>query len=121
EILVDKDLGARGGETALQLAFYPALDNTIVLYLNYFDNNLPWESRSYDYAMAAADFSLDSATGAITLTTALEQGDFVYAEYRHDGGDLFESVRDLVLEQSRVELYSMFANWNGAGETLTDL
>lgn len=121
QILLHKDIGARGGETTLQLAFYPVVEDTPLLYLNYLDHEMPWGSRGYDQAMDSGGYSVNDATGVVTLTAALSRGDQVFADYKHDGGALIESVRDLVLEQARVELYSAFPNWSGGNDTITDL
>ena len=122
EILVNSELGARGGETTLQVAFYPIVADSLILYKNYFDNELPWESRSYDYALTeVTDYTVNEATGAITLTEALESGDFVYAEYRHNAGEMFITVRDLVLKAARLELYLVMPNWNDSTDTIREM
>ena len=122
EILTHHELGARGGELTLQLAYYPIMEDTLVLYKNYWSNDLPWESRSYDEALTeTTDYTVNLTTGVITLNAALEQGDAVFAEYRHDAGEMFGTVRDLVLKAARLELYSMFPNWNDATDVIQEM
>lgn len=123
EILTDPNLGARGGELSLQLAFYPLVADSLVLYKNFStDNLMPWESRKREYALVeTTDYTVNETTGAITLVTALAEADTVVADYRHDGGELFVTMRDLVLKMARKELYFMFPNWAGEVNVLTEL
>ena len=122
EILTDPDLGAREGETAFTVAFSPIVENSLLVYKNFrTEYNLPWESRRREHALTVTtDYTVDLEAGVITLVEALEEEDTLVVDYHHTAGSVFVTARDLVLKAARLELYTMFPNWNDATNVITE-
>lgn len=118
QYLTDRQVGASAGQTEFYLAFFPVVPGSVRLYLNYDRYGLPWRSRGHAQAMAASGYTVDNATGKVTLATGLSQGDVLLADYRHDAGEKFQTLRSLVLKSCRKELYVMFPNWTDASEVV---
>lgn len=121
QYLTDRQMGAAGGETLLQLGLFPVLDGTVTLFKNFSRYGIPWRNRRREHAMAAGGFVINPATGVVTLHTPLAGGDVVLADYRHDAGQKLISLRSLVLKSARKELYVRFPNWTDSADIVTQM
>ena len=124
EHLTETPMGARAGQTALQTTFYPIESGSLRLYKNFNFQTKNWRNRSYSddsLLVETTDYTVDEATGAITLVSALSNGDRVIADYKHTGGSLISTVRVLALKAARIELYTQFPKYNENNDNLNQL
>lgn len=112
EYLTSKQYGAAAEQVELYTKLKPVVAGSLLLFKNF--TGKPWRARSRADALTAADYTVDTETGKITLTTPLVQGESVIAYYEHTAGRMFTSIRQLVLKAARLELHQMFPNWNGS-------
>jgi len=119
EILTDPDVGAFAGQDAFQLSFAPMVPSSLVLFKNYASKRKPWVSRTRADAMSSSEYTITEA-GELELVTPLAEGDTLVAAYRHDAGEMFTSVRSLVLKAARVELHERIGLFNDDGNVLTE-
>ncbi len=97
-----------GTETSFTCALAPVSD--LKLYQNY-PSSRPWTQRGPTDRLALnTDYTVNLTTGAITLITALSQGDTLIAEYVHSALSqcklLRKIVKDLVAVEFARRLYS---------------
>jgi hypothetical protein len=91
EVLVRR---ARGGETSASTGLAPV--SGLELWKNWSAGR--WDDREPEEALVSGvDYTIDEATGVVTLTTALERGDRLWAAYDHAAGARFPMLRDVAL------------------------
>src|SRR5690606_17799771 len=81
EILIGQGaqkLVADGGETELQLGLFPVVEDSVRIYVNYIGS---FTDRNNGRELEGV--TVNPTTGAVTLPTALREGDTVVATYRH--------------------------------------
>lgn len=85
---------ATAGQTTATLSLSPA--SNVRLYKNW-DERRPWNPDAVHLAMAPSEFSVSASTGAVTLTSALAEGDTLIAVYDHAAGSRLRSLREVAL------------------------
>lgn len=97
---------AAGGETSFTTGLNPI--SNLRLWKN-FTFKSGWKTRSAYDAMNEGDYTVNDSTGAITLVDALNRGDQLIADYDHQAGADFLTLRHVVLSLAAAEVSRMFA------------
>jgi hypothetical protein len=113
---------AREGQTVLTTGLKPLVAGSLRLYSN-FPRTAVWSEREFDpdpahttvaqadgtrFPLPAAAFAVVDATGVVTLSTGLRQGDRVWAFYRHTAGSTFRVLRGFALTYAAIEVSRRF-------------
>lgn len=102
---------ATAGQATAQLTMIPATSCT--LYKN-FPRSRAWFDRQPREAMNSDQYSVNLATGAITFSPVLCEGDVIYADYAHSGCGLLLDLRELALSLAAVEVSRRFSYFRSA-------
>lgn len=90
---------AIGGEATATLALTPT-EGTVRLYRNYRVGR-PWRDRNPHDTMEASEYAVDGRV--VTLSTAMANGERLYAEYDHAAAGGCRTLRTLVLNMACAE------------------
>lgn len=104
---------ATAGQATLKTGLTPVVVGSLALYVD-FPEALAWADRNPSHALELAAFSLNSASGIITLVTPLKEGQRVAAEYEHGAASKNLWLRELVVTYSAVEIARRFAYFRTA-------
>lgn len=73
---------ATADQASITLGLVPVVSGSVVLYKNW-PRTVCYSSRNRGDALDSADYTVALETGVVTLTDALNEGDWVYADYGH--------------------------------------
>jgi len=99
---------ASAGDTSFTTSFQPI--SNLKLY-----KNIPtsaWEIRTNTYLISPSDYTANTTTGAIVLSTPLSEGDRIVAEYSHTGAGRLAHLKDLVVTMVALEVAKRYPYFN---------
>jgi hypothetical protein len=104
---------AAGGETVLQAGLFPVTAGTLKVYIN-FPSRKAWRERQPRHALPAGEYSVDNATGAVTLVNALAEGDSAWLAYEHGAAAKLLDLRKDTMNLAAAEIARRFAYFRSA-------